>query len=228
VNPVATSRVMIQSPAAGDTLSGAVQIVASVATSLDAAGSYLTVDGLEIGTARVTGPPYNYFLDTNTLAAGAHTLQIWAHSTDNEVLLSNTVPVIVNAAAAPVMTTPAAPVTTVPVTISPVTTVPVVTAPAPTVTVSTKPAAITFPTSGQAIGSALSVAASIQANLDAAGSYLMVDGQEYGYQRVGSAPYLYTLDPAFLAVGTHTLQVWAHTTNNETLVSDPVAISVVR
>lgn len=215
---------MIQSPAAGDTLSGSVHVVASVATSLDAAGSYLMVDGQQIGTVRLTSAPFSYPLDANMLAAGAHTLQIWAHSTNNEVLLSNAVDVTVAAGATPVAPTP---VTTIPVTTVPTMTPPVVT-PAQPVIASTKAVVITYPASGQAVPAALSVAANISAALDAAGSYLMVDGQQYGYQRVGSAPYLYTLDPATLTTGAHNLQIWAHSTNNETLISDPVSITVVR
>ncbi len=216
VNPTPTWKITIQSPSPGDTLTRSVQVVASVATSLDAAGSYLMVDGQQIGTARLTAPPFSYFLDANTLATGPHTLQIWGHSTSNETLLSNTVSVTTNAtpASSPIVTAPVTPV------VAPST--PVATAPA-----SNKPVTITYPVSGQAISSPLSVSATISAGLDAAGSFLMVDGQQYGFQRVGSAPYLYTLNPALLSTGSHTLQIWAHSTNNETLLSDPVSISVV-
>ncbi len=217
INPTPTWKIAIQSPSAGDTLSGSVQVVATVATSLDAAGSYLMVDGQQIGTARLTSAPFNYPLDTNILAAGQHTLQIWGHSTSNETLLSNTVAVVTTAPATPVAT-PVVPVTT-----TPVVTTPVVTAPA-----SNKPVTITYPVAGQAVNIPLSVAATINAGLDAAGSFLMVDGQQYGYQRIGTAPYLYTLNPALLTPGPHILQIWAHSANNETLLSDPVAISVIR
>ncbi|MGI4758405.1 MAG: Ig-like domain-containing protein [Janthinobacterium lividum] len=213
VNPVPTSLIMIQSPSAGDTITGNVQVVVSMATTLDAAGSYLMVDGQQIGTQRLTSPPFRYNLDASTLAAGNHTLQIWGHDTANEVLLSNTVTVV--AAAASVVTAPAAPVITAP-------TQPIVTAPVPY-----NPVTINYPASGQAISSPLTVATTINAALDAAASFLMVDGVPYGYQRVGSAPYLYALDPGVLTAGPHTLQVWAHSTNNEVLISAPVSITVV-
>ena len=212
VNPVPTSLISIQSPSNGDTLSGSVQVVASVATTLDAAGSYLMVDGLEIGTAHVTSPPFVYGLDTTTLAAGQHTLQIWGHNTSNETLLSNTIAVTVsNQAAAtppPVVTTPPS---------NPVPTVPVA---------SSGPIVVTYPQSGQGIQGVIMVTAQINAQLDSAASFLMVDGQQYGYQRVGSAPYIYTLDSSTLSNGSHTVQVWAHTTGNDTIISPAVSISV--
>ena len=212
VNPAPTGQIIIQSPSSGDTISGTTQIVASVAASLDAAGSYLMVDGQEIGTARVTSVPFTYPLDTTTLTAGQHTLQVWGHSVSNQALLSNTVPVVV-ASAPP--TTPAPPTPPTP--------------PAPTPPGSGSSAvAITYPLSGQAVQGVTTVVAAINAQLDAAGSYLVVDGQEYGYQRVGTAPYLYTLDSTTLSNGTHSIQVWAHTTANATLLSPPVTVSVSR
>ena len=207
-NPATTSTVAIQSPAAGDTLSGVAQVVASVARTLDAAGSYLMVDGQQVGTARVNSAPFNYSLDTTTLASGQHTLQIWAHDTANEVLLSNTVAVAVfNAgttglAPAPPPTAPTAPVT------------------------GSGPAVINYPLSGQAVSGVVAVSATVNAQLDAAGSYLMVDGQQFGYQRIGSAPYLYTLDTTGLLNGSHSLQLWAHTVNNQTILSAPVMLQV--
>ena len=80
--------------------------------------------------------------------------------------------------------------------------------------------------SGQAINGVIQVSATINVQLDAAGSFLMVDGQPYGYQRLSAAPYLYSLSAASLSNGTHSIQVWAHDTNNETLLSAPVSISV--
>lgn len=214
VSPVPTSRIAIQSPSPGDTISGSVQVVASVATSLDAAGSYLMVDGLQIGTARITSSPFTYPLNTTTLAPGQHTLQVWGHSTGNDTLLSNTVSVVV------ANTVGSGPSPT-PLPVTPVT------PPNPAPVTNAGPIAITNPVNGQAIRGAITVAAAITPQLDAAGSYLMVDGQQYGYQRVGGAPYMYTLDTASLSSGSHSLQVWAHTTNNDTLLSTPVSISVV-
>ena len=87
------------------------------------------------------------------------------------------------------------------------------------------PVTLTFPANGQGIAGLVSVSAQIVATLDAAGSYLMVDGVEIGTRRVSSAPYLYELDTALLAAGAHVLQIWAHDTGNDTLLSN--AISVV-
>ena len=70
------------------------------------------------------------------------------------------------------------------------------------------------------------VNATINAQLDAAGSFLMVDGQEFGYQRVMVPPYMYTLDTSSLPNGAHSIQVWAHTTNNDTVISVPISVSV--
>ena len=212
--PVPTSKIAIQSPSPGDTLSGTVQVVASVATSLDAAGSYLMVDGQQIGTARVISSPFTYPLDTTTLASAQHTLQIWGHSTANETLLSNTVAIVV-ANTADAGSSPVPPATSP----SPAPSAPVVSA---------SPIAITYPADGQSISGGLLVAATITPQLDAAGSFLMIDGQPYGYQRVGAAPYMYTLDAATLSAGSHSIQVWAHTTSNQTLLSAAVSVSVSR
>lgn len=63
-------------------------VTAQITHTLDAAGSYLMVDGKEWGTHRATNSPYGYDLDTTTLANGPHTLQVWAHDTGNSTLLS--------------------------------------------------------------------------------------------------------------------------------------------
>lgn len=221
--PVQTATVAILSPSSGATVNGVVAVQGAVSVNLDPAGSYLMVDGKEFGTARVTGAPYNYPLDTTLLSNGAHTLQLWAHDTGNAVSLSTTVQVTVNNAAAIPVTTP---VTTTPVTTVPVTTVPVTTTPSPVV--STAPVSITYPASGQAVSGAIAVNAAVQAQLDAAGSILLVDGAQFGTDRVWSAPYTYSLNTAALSTGTHVLQVWAHTTGNATLLSDPVSVKVTR
>jgi hypothetical protein len=67
------------------------------------------------------------------------------------------------------------------------------------------------------------VTATIRQQLDAAASYLMVDGAETG-SRVGAAPYIYPLNTATLTPGSHVLQIWAHDTNNDTLLSNPVTV----
>ncbi len=54
----------------------------------------------------------------------------------------------------------------------------------------------------------------------------MVDGMEIGTRRVTERPYMYPLDTTTLSNGSHTLQIWAHTTNNDTVLSAPVVITV--
>ena len=62
--------------------------------------------------------------------------------------------------------------------------------------------------------------------LDAAGTILMIDGQQYSYQRFTSGPYVYTVDTRALSNGTHTLQLWAHDISNTTTLSAPVTVTV--
>ena len=64
--------------------------------TLDAAGSYLMVDGYGLLNTRLTNGPYTYSLDTTTLPNGSHVLQLWGHDTGNNNLLSGTVSVVVN------------------------------------------------------------------------------------------------------------------------------------
>ena len=207
--PANPGPVSILSPSAQGTISGVISVAAAVTVSLDAAGSYLMVDGNEIGTGRVTGQPWVYALDTGTLADGAHTLQIWAHSTANQTLLSASVPVVVsNGSGTPVGTPGPAPVPP---------------SPAP---VSSSPVSLTYPSAGQAVSGLVSVVATITQPLDAAGSYVMVDGAEYGWQRVGSAPFVYQIDTSTISSGLHTLQVWAHSISNDTLLSNIVSVTV--
>jgi hypothetical protein len=190
------------SPSAGSSISGSIVVQGSVLVNLDAAGSYLMVDGQEIGTARVTGSPFNYPLDSSTLSAGSHTLQLWAHGQNNDTLLSPTVSITVTNSGSG---TPPAP------------------SPQP---VGTAPVSILYPSSGQAISAVVEVSAVITPQLDAAGSYLMVDGVEFGTQRLTTPPYLFALDTSSLTVGPHSIQVWAHDTNNEALLSSPVIVTV--
>ena len=72
----------------GATLSGSFVVKAEIQGTLDAAGSYLTVDGNEIGTSRLTTSPYSYTLDSTRFGNGYHILQVWAHNTNNNTLLS--------------------------------------------------------------------------------------------------------------------------------------------
>ena len=202
--PHSTPLVSILSPSAGAAVSGAIVVQGSIATGLDAAGSYLMVDGLEIGVGRVGTAPFNYPLDTSTLSQGAHQLQLWAHDLNDDVLLSAPVSVTVTST----MGIPSSPSATVPLPSS--------------------GTAILYPTSGQTISGIIQVSASIGTPLDAAGSYLMVDGLEVGTQRLTSGPYLYALDTTALSVGQHALQIWAHDTNNETLLSSVIMVNVAR
>jgi hypothetical protein len=210
------SGITITSPAAGDTVSATVSVTAQVSVNLDAAGSYLMVDGQEIGTRRVTSGPYTYPLDTTMLADGTHVLQLWAHDMNNDTLLSSTVSIVVSNASAAVP---------VPPTPTPPSTPPPPTSPAPPVT-STYPIALNYPVAGQAITGVVAVTGIIPQTLDAAGSYLMVDGVEIGTRRVGSAPFIYDLDTSAITPGAHILQLWAHDTGNNTLLSNQAMVTV--
>ena len=206
------SPVQIVAPASGTTVSGVINVAAVVGVNLDAAGSFLMVDGVEFGTQRLMSAPFNYTLNTAALSNGAHTLQLWAHDTNNTVQLSTGVAVTVSNSQAPITNPPDPTPTPVP----------------PPVTTAAGPVAITFPVAGEAVSGTVQVAASITQTLDAAGSFLIVDGAEVGTMHVTTAPYLYALDTTSLSPGTHTLQLWAHNTNNEVMLSTPVAITVSR
>ncbi len=197
-----SSSVTITSPNPGDTISSIVNVQGQIAVSLDAAGSYLMVDGVEIGTRRVTSGPFVYPFNTASVSNGTHTLQLWAHDTANSTDLSQTVLVTVN-------NTAAAP-----------------TAPLPAPASSTYPISLTYPVSGQAISGVVQVLGVIPQLLDPAGSYLLLDGVEVGTQRVDNAPYVYAFDTSKFTTGSHTLQLWAHDTANQTLLSNPVTISI--
>jgi hypothetical protein len=92
----ASGSLAIVSPAAGATVSGQIVVTAICNLALDSAGSYLIVDGVEVGTRRVTTGPYQYPLDTTMLTNGSHVLQLWAHDINNNVTLSPAVTVNVN------------------------------------------------------------------------------------------------------------------------------------
>ena len=91
VGPVA-----ILSPIAGATVSGQVQVSGAIQVALDSAGSFLILDGAEVGTRRITGPPYLYPLDTRTLSNGSHTLSLYAHDIGNNNYYS--APVVITVA----------------------------------------------------------------------------------------------------------------------------------
>ena len=210
--PANNGAVSIVSPIAGASVSGTLTVTGQLNVSLDAAGSYLMVDGAEVGTARVVGAPFQYTLDTSALVNGTHVLQLWAHDTGNNTDLSPTVSVTIDNTVA---TNSPAPSPTP--------------APAPTpAPIGTSPIALTYPAGGQAISGIVAVAATIGQALDAAGSYLMVDGAEFGSGRVDAAPFLYSLDTSLLSSGQHTLQIWAHSISNQVLLSNEAVIIVTR
>ncbi len=218
------SKVMILSPLANDVISGAVSVVAQVNVPLDSAGSYLMVDGTEIGTRRVTEGPFQYALNTGVLSNGPHLLQVWAHDSANETVLSGAVEVTVanGTAAIPPVSAPSPAPTPAP---NPAPTPGPAPVPVPA-SAQSFPVTLTYPVGGQTVSGVVSVSALISATLDSAGSYLMVDGVEAGTRRVGSAPFLYELDTAMLAAASHVLQVWAHDTGNTTLLSNVAVITV--
>ena len=80
------------SPSAGQTVSGKINAVAGMKLWLDAAGSFLIVDGRYLSDVRAWGAPYSYPLDTTTLTNGPHTIQVWAHDISNNVTI--TAPVV--------------------------------------------------------------------------------------------------------------------------------------
>lgn len=90
-----TGPVQILSPITGGTVAGGILVLGQVQVSLDSAGSYLLLDGVEVGTRRVTGPPYLYPLDTTTLADGQHTLVLFAHDIGNNNYFSDPVTITV-------------------------------------------------------------------------------------------------------------------------------------
>ena len=204
--PTSTGAVVITSPANGSSIAGTVTVGAQISVNLDAAGSYLMVDGSGILTTRTSQPPFQYALDTTTISNGTHTLQVWAHDSSNNVDLSQ--PVTVTVANGGTTPTPA----------------PSPSAPSAPTSAS-GPVSLTYPSNGQGISGTISVTATINASLDAAGSALLVDGAKYG-PPVWNPPYVYPLNTSGLTPGQHTLQVWAHDTNNDTLLSSAVTVTV--
>ena len=86
------------------------------------------------------------------------------------------------------------------------------------------PVVLLTPGSGGTVSGLLVVTASINVNLDAAGSNVIVDGQGIGYTRLTGKPYVYYLDTTQFANGTHVIQIWAHDINNNTYVSNAVSV----
>lgn len=208
-----TAGVAITNIAAGQILSGSIFVDARITISLDAAGSYLMVDGNQVGTRRISEGPYRYALDTTKLPNGQHRLQIWAHNTANQTVLSESITVTVNNTGLPESPAPAD---------QPATPAPIPTPPQQTA----RGVVLSSPVSGQSVSGVIDVQANIANTLSAAGSYLMVDGKPVGLQRITNPPYSYTFDTNSLSPGQHTLQVWALDTNNENLMSAIVPINV--
>ena len=76
-------------------MSGLLAVTAALTVKLDAAGSFLIVDGQPLGSTRLVSKPYVYFLDTTQLTNGTHTLQVWAHDINNNTDLSSTISIVV-------------------------------------------------------------------------------------------------------------------------------------
>lgn len=98
INPVVTAQnypITLSYPLDGQTVSGVVNATAIITQNLDAAGSELWIDGGPLNDHR-TFSPYTYSLDTNQLAPGPHTLQVWAHDIGNNNLLSNKITIIIS------------------------------------------------------------------------------------------------------------------------------------
>lgn len=150
-----------------------------------------------------------------------------AYSGDVQFQPSTSTPISVNPAPVPpvpVSPAPPAPVTPAPVMPAPVLPTPVT--PIPVVPVPNYPITLTYPLDGETVSGTVGVTATIPQTLDAAGSFLIVDGVYLGDRRVGSAPYAYGLDTSQLGKGAHTIQVWAHDTNNDVLLSNLVTVIV--
>lgn len=92
---LSTVGISLLSPTDGMSVSGFLPVVGQVNVSLDAAGSYLMVDGVEVGTRRVTAPPFLYGLDTTALSNGPHALQLWAHDIGNNTVVSAPITIVV-------------------------------------------------------------------------------------------------------------------------------------
>jgi hypothetical protein len=93
--PSSSAWIAILSPSAGATISGVINLLGQCTLALDSAGTWVTVDGVEIPYPRVTGPPFLYRLDTTTFTNGAHVLQFWEHDIGNNTTGSAPVPVMV-------------------------------------------------------------------------------------------------------------------------------------
>ncbi len=98
-----------------------------------------------------------------------------------------------------------------------------VSAPAPVIT---GPLVITSPTAGAVLSGVTVIAGQCTLPLDAAGTFLIVDGQWLQWIRASSWPFLYTLDTRGFPNGLHTLQLWGHDIGNNTTISPGVVVTV--
>jgi hypothetical protein len=85
----------VLSPSSGTSVAGTIYVAGFVNLFLDSAGTYLMVDGQELGTQRRLIAPFLYPLDTTTLSNGPHTLQLWGHDIGNNTTISAPVTIIV-------------------------------------------------------------------------------------------------------------------------------------
>ncbi len=85
------SNLAIVYPMPGQMVSGEISVVGNVRLFLDSAGTFLMVDGVEVGSDRVVSAPYSYDLDTTSLSNGPHMLQLWGHDIGDNTTLSGTV-----------------------------------------------------------------------------------------------------------------------------------------
>ena len=163
------------------------------------------------------------------LSAGSNTLSVTFTPTDSTDYRMHTASVVltIDAASAPTTPAPTAPEPTSPSPTTPVTPTPTPPAPVSPTPDPNSPLAILSPSPGDTISGTIAVAAQLNLALDAAESYLMVDGNEVGTGRVGGAPYQYPLDTTTLSNGVHVLQLWAHDIGNSTVLSATVTVNVV-
>ncbi len=85
---VISGPLVITSPVAGASLSGVTVIVGQCTLPLDAAGTFLIVDGQWLQWIRASNWPFLYTLDTRLLTNGAHTFQLWGHDIGNNTTIS--------------------------------------------------------------------------------------------------------------------------------------------
>ncbi len=208
---------------------------ATTTTSLSLSNSILTAQVTALSgtpTGTVTFFDGTTLLNTVTLAGGGATTAISLDSTLAHTLTatyggntnfnaSTSTSIAIN----PVAPTPVPTPTPTPVAPTPVAPTPTPVLPTPP---QTYPTTLTYPVNGQTVSGIITITATIPQTLDSAGSFLILDGVYLSNARVDGAPYAYSLDTTQLTPGSHTVQVWAHDTNNDVLLSNPVTIIVSR